>query len=45
MNDAVELQQVFAELDTSGDGQLSREELIAGYQKYFGNDFDENRID
>ena len=41
MNDAVELQQVFADLDTSGDGTLSREELIQGYRKHFGADFDE----
>jgi len=45
MNDAVELQQVFADLDTSGDGILSREELINGYRRYFGSDFDENRVD
>lgn len=45
MNDAMELQQVFADLDTSGDGTLSREELIQGYRKHFGADFDEQRID
>jgi len=45
MNDAVELQQVFADLDTSGDGTLSRQELIAGYRKHFGADFDEHRVD
>ena len=45
MNDAVELQQVFADLDTSGDGTLSRAELINGYRKHFGADFDEQRID
>ena len=45
MNDAVELQQVFADLDTSGDGSLSREELIQGYRKHFGHDFDEQRVD
>jgi len=45
MNDAMELQQVFADLDTSGDGTLSREELITGYRKHFGADFDEQRID
>ena len=45
MNDAVELQQVFADLDTSGDGTLSREELVQGYRKHFGHDFDEQRVD
>lgn len=45
MNDAVELEQVFSDLDTSGDGTLSRDELIAGYRKYFGADYDEQRID
>lgn len=45
MNDAVELQQVFADLDTSGDGTLSRVELINGYRKHFGADFDEQRVD
>ena len=45
MNDAMELQQVFSDLDTSGDGSLSREELIEGYRKYFGSDFDEQRVD
>ena len=45
MNDAMELQQVFADLDTTGDGTLSREELISAYRKHFGADFDEQRID
>ena len=45
MNDAVELEQVFSDLDTSGDGTLSRDELIVGYRKYFGADYDEQRID
>lgn len=45
VNDAVELEQVFSDLDTSGDGTLSRDELIAGYRKYFGADYDEQRID
>lgn len=44
MNDAMELQQVFADLDTSGDGSLSKEELLGAYRKYFGADFDEQRV-
>ena len=45
MNDAMELQQVFSELDTTGDGTLNREELINGYRKHFGADFNEQRVD
>ena len=45
MNDAMELQQVFSELDTTGDGTLNREELINGYRKHFGSDFNEQRVD
>ena len=45
MNDAMELQQVFSDLDTTGDGTLSREELISGYRRHFGADFDEKKID
>ena len=45
MNDAMELQQIFSELDTTGDGTLNREELINGYRKHFGADFNEQRID
>ena len=31
-------------MDTSGDGTLSKVELLNGYRKHFGADFDEDRI-
>jgi len=32
-------------LDTSGDGTLSKDELLEGYRKYFGNDFNEGEVE
>jgi len=31
-----ELERVFQELDTSGDGTLGKDEILAGYQKFYG---------
>ena len=36
---------MFADLDTSANGTLSRKELLDGYRKHFGADFDEERVD
>lgn len=32
-------------MDTSGDGVLSREELLHGYRKYYGADFNEKEVE
>ena len=45
MNEAVELQQVFKDLDTEQTGYLNKDELIQGYRKYYGNDFDEKEVE
>ena len=45
MNEAVELQQVFKDLDTEQTGYLNKEELMQGYRKYYGNDFDEKEVE
>ena len=45
MSDTAELEQVFHALDTSGDGTLSKEELLEGYRKYYGNDFNEAEVE
>lgn len=45
MSDTAELEQVFTALDTSGDGTLSKEELLEGYRKYYGNDFNEQEVE
>lgn len=45
MSDTQELEHVFQALDTSGDGTLSKEELLEGYRKYYGNDFNESEVE
>jgi len=42
--DVVELERVFAELNTKGDGVLSKKELLDGYRKYYGADFNEAEV-
>jgi Ca2+-binding EF-hand superfamily protein len=32
-------------MDTSGDGVLSKEELVHGYQKFYGADFNEKEVE
>jgi len=32
-------------MDTSGDGFLSKQELLAGYQKFYGADFNEKEVE
>ena len=32
-------------MDTDQTGYLSKEELIAGYRRYYGNDFDEKEVE
>jgi hypothetical protein len=31
-------------MDTSGDGFLSKEELLVGYRKFYGADFNEKEV-
>ena len=45
MSEKAELEQVFNALDTSGDGTLSKEELLDGYRKYYGDDFNEKEVE
>ena len=45
MSEKAELEQVFNALDTTGDGTLSRDELLDGYRKYYGGDFNEAEVD
>lgn len=45
MSDSEDLEQVFQALDTSGEGFLTKEELMAGYRKYYGHDFNEKEIE
>ena len=45
MGEKAELEQVFNALDTSGDGYLSKEELLDGYRKYYGDDFNEAEVE
>ena len=44
-NDVTELERVFAELNKSGDGVLSKKELLEGYRKYYGADFNEAEVE
>lgn len=32
-------------MDTSGDGTLSKDELLDGYRKYYGDDFNEKEVE
>lgn len=34
--DSVEQNKIFTDLDVNNDGVLTREELVAGYKKFFG---------
>ena len=45
MSEKAELEQVFTAIDTSGDGKLSKDELLDGYRKYYGDDFNEAEVD
>jgi len=36
VSDVIQLEQVFQELDTSGDGTLSAGELLEGYKRFYG---------
>jgi len=36
---------VFQELDESGDGTLSAEELLEGYKRYYGQDFNQKEVE
>ena len=45
MSEKAELEQVFNALDTSGDGYLSKDELLDGYRKYYGDDFNEAEVE
>ena len=36
VSDVIQLEQVFQELDTSGDGTLSAAELLEGYKRFYG---------
>ena len=44
-NETLELEKVFKLLDQSGDGMLSREELLEGYKRIYGADFNEKEVD
>ena len=44
-NDVTELERVFSELNKSGDGVLSKKELLDGYRKYYGADFNEAEVE
>ena len=39
------LQQVFQQLDTNKDGKLQYEELLAGYENYYGKDMAKDEVD
>ena len=44
-NEAQELETAFNILDKDGSGTLSKEELIEGYKRIYGNNFNESEID
>ena len=39
------LQQVFQQLDTNKDGKLQYEELLAGYENYYGKEMAKDEVD
>ncbi len=39
------LTEIFKAFDTNGDGQLDREELIAGYTKFYNGDLQRALLD
>jgi calcium-dependent protein kinase len=41
----MELEKVFCQLDTSGDGFLTRDELLEGYRSLYGSDFNSKEVD
>jgi calcium-dependent protein kinase len=43
--ETMELEKVFRQLDTSGDGFLSRDELLIGYRNLYGADFNAKEVD
>jgi len=45
VNDVVELERVFAELNKKGDGVLTKQDLLEGYRKYYGSDFNEAEVE
>lgn len=40
-----DLDKVFKEIDINGDGNLSKEEVLLGYEKHFGVEITEDQVD
>ena len=40
-----DLDKIFKEIDIDGDGQLSKEEILLGYEKCFGIPISEEQVD
>lgn len=45
VSDSEELEQVFQALDTHGEGFLTKEELLEGYRKHYGHEFNEKEVE